>query len=152
MTRLVRGADGRMWTIRSRVEWADPVREQEFEHDVSGGQVGAIIMVVMLFIMLVAFVVMTPTTVVFPAWLGLAFVLLVLFFPARWLVRRPWTLVAETPGVPGGPDIMELPAERWVGSVRGYFNVRSETSRINRHLRRYAVPDRDRDGPLEPVN
>ena len=42
MTRLVRGADGRMWTVRSRLEWADPVAEEEFEHDVSGDGGGAL--------------------------------------------------------------------------------------------------------------
>jgi len=33
--------------------------------------------------------------------------------------------------------------------VRGYFNVRQETTRMRRHLRQYAVPDRDGDGPLQ---
>ena len=145
--RMVHGADGRTWSVHSRFEWTDPVTEEEFEHDVSGGRVGAIIMVVVLFVLLIAFVLLTPSTVVFPSWLALAFVLLVLFFPARWLVRRPWTLVAETPGGAEG-----LPAERWVGSVRGYFTARQETARVRRHLRHYAVPDRDGDGPLQPVN
>ncbi|HEY0639508.1 MAG TPA: DUF983 domain-containing protein [Pseudonocardiaceae bacterium] len=148
MTRLVRGADGRMWTVRSRLEWVDPVREEEFEHDVSGGRVGAVFMVVVLFVLFIAFVFLTPDTVVFPGWLALAFVLLVLFFPARWLVRRPWTLVAHTPG--GGTE--DLPAARWVGTVRGYFTARSETARVGRHLKNYSVPDRDGDGPLQPVN
>jgi hypothetical protein len=147
MRRVVRGADGRMWDVHSRLEWADPVREEEFEHDVSGGRVGAVFMVGVLFVLLIAFVLLTPDTVVFPGWLALAFVLLVLFFPARWLVRRPWTLVAETPG--GGSE--ELPAERWVGTVRGFFTTRSELARVRRHVRNYAMPDRDRDGPLQPV-
>jgi len=147
MTRLVRDREGRMWTVHSRIEWADPESDEEFEHDVSGGRVGAIIMVVVLFVLLIAFVVLTPSTVVFPNWLALAFALLVLFFPARWLVRRPWTLIAETPGGAAAG----LPAERWVGSVRGYFSARTETSRTLRHLRHYAVPDRDGDGPLQPV-
>lgn len=146
--RVVQGADGRTWTVHSRFEWADPVTEEQFEHDVSGGRVGAMIMVVVLFVLLIAFVIFTPSTVVFPGWLALAFVLLVMFFPMRWLVRRPWTLIAETPGVPAA----EKPAERWVGSVRGYFNARHETARVRRHLRSYAVPDRDGDGPLQPVN
>lgn len=146
MTRVVRGADGRMWTVRSRVEWSEPATEEEFEHDVSGGRVGAMFMVIALFVLVITFVVSRPDSVVFPGWLALAFALLVLFFPARWLVRRPWTLVAETPGA------AMLPAERWVGSVRGYFSARHETSRAGRHLREYAVPDRDGDGPLQPVN
>jgi len=146
--RVVHGADGRAWKVHSRFEWTDPVAEEEFEHDVSGGRVGAIVMVVVLFVLLITFVLATPDTIVFPGWLALAFVLLVLFFPARWLIRRPWTLVAETPG--GGPE--GPPAERWVGSVRGYFNARQEMTRVRRHLRAYAVPDRDGDGPLQPVS
>jgi hypothetical protein len=146
MTRLVRDREGRMWTVRSRIEWTDPIAEEEFEHDVSGGRVGAIIMVIVLFVLLIAFVVLTPPNVYFPGWLALALILLLLFFPARWLLRRSWTLVAETPGAPSG-----LPAERWVGNVRGYFNARSEATRALRHLRHYAVPDRDGDGPLQPA-
>lgn len=147
MTRLVRDRDGRMWTVRNRIEWSDPEAEQEFEHDVSGGRVGAIILVVVLGVLVIAFLLRTPDTVDFPNWLALAFVLLALFFPLRWLGHRSWTLIAETPG--GGKS--GLPAERWVGSVRGYFNARSETSRALRHLRRHAVPDSDRTGPLQPA-
>jgi hypothetical protein len=150
MTRVVRGADGRTWTVRRRLEWSEPAVEEEYEHDVSGGRVGAVFMVIVLFVLLISFVLLTPSSVVFPPWLALAFVLLVLFFPARWVVRRSWTLVAETPG--GAPGGMALPAERWVGSVRGYFNARHELARASRHLREYAVPDRDGDGPLQPVN
>lgn len=147
MRRVVRGADGRMWDVHSRLEWSDPAREEAFEHDVSGGRVGAVFMVGVLVVLFFAFVLLTPDNVVFPGWLALALVLVVLFFPARWLVRRTWMLVAETPGGPSE----DLPAERWVGTVRGYFTTRSELSRVRRHVRLHAVPDRDRDGPLEPV-
>jgi hypothetical protein len=145
--RVVHGADGRTWTVQSRLEWADPVAEEDFEHDVGGGRVGAVVMIFVLFVLLLSFVLLTPATVVVPGWLTLALGLLVLFFPVRWLVRRPWTLTAETPGVPAA----EKPAERWVGSVRGYFTAKYETARVRRHLRYYAVPDRDGDGPLQPV-
>ena len=37
MTRLVRGADGRMWTLRSRMEWSTPATVDDFERDVSAG-------------------------------------------------------------------------------------------------------------------
>jgi hypothetical protein len=147
MTRLVRAADGRMWTVRSRLEWTDPVVEEEFETDVSGGRTGAVFLLITLMGLFVALVANIPSRDIVPGWLLLAFLLLVLFFPMRWMVRRPWTLVAETFG--GGN---ELPAERWVGSVRGFFTARSETSRAARHLREYAIPDRDGDGPLQPVN
>jgi hypothetical protein len=148
MTRVVRGADGRMWTVKSRLEWTDPASEEHYEHDIGGGRVGALILLVVLVVLSAVFVLLTPPNVVFPSWLALAFVLLILFFPIRWLVRRPWTLVAETPG--GG--INGLPPERWVGQVRGYFNTRHEAARASRHLREYASPDRDGDGPLQPVS
>ena len=148
MTRLVRAADGRMWTVRSRLEWTDPAVEEEFEHDVSGGRIGAVFMLVVLVALGIALAVARPQAAGVPDWLLLAFALLVLFFPARWLVRRPWTLVAETPGGMGS----NLPAERWVGSVRGFFTARHESARAARHLREYAVPDRDGDGPLQPIN
>jgi hypothetical protein len=147
MTRLIRSADGRMWTVRSRLEWTDPAVEEEFEHDVTGGRIGSVFMVVLLIALFLTLIVAKRESVMVPSWLLLAFLLLVLYFPARWLVRRPWTLVAETPG--GGE---ELPAERWVGSVRGFFTARHETTRAARHLREYAIPDRDGDGPLQPVN
>jgi hypothetical protein len=145
MMRVVRAADGRQWAVRSRLEWTDPVVEEEFEHDVSGGRIGAVFMVVVLIALFLALVTAIPDDVRVPAWLLLAMALLVLFFPARWLVRRPWTLVAETPG------LNEMPSERWVGSVRGFFTARHEAGRAAKHLREYATPDRDGDGPLQPV-
>jgi hypothetical protein len=83
--------------------------------------------------------------VVVPGWLILALVLLFLFFPARWALRRPWTIVAETPG-----DLDEHPPERWVGTVRGVFNVRQETSKVARNIEVYSLPNVD--GPLQPVD
>jgi hypothetical protein len=148
MTRLVRDADGRMWTLRSRLEWVEPATEEQYEHDVTRDKVGALIMVIILVMLVITFVLLTPASVVFPSWLALALVLLVLFFPARWVVRRPWTVVAETPG--GG--VNGLPAERWVGQVRGYFSTRHETALAARHLREFGTPDRDGEGPLQPVS
>jgi hypothetical protein len=136
-----------MWTVRSRLEWTDPVVEEEFETDVSGGRIGAVFLLVTLVALFAALVFTIPSRDLVPNWLLLAFLLLVLYFPARWMVRRPWTLVAETFGSGN-----ELPAERWVGSVRGFFSARSESSRAARHLKEYAIPDRDGDGPLQPVN
>ena len=144
MARRVRDSKGRLWSVYSRIEWTDPEAEEEFEHDVGGGQVTAMILLIVLFVLLIGFIYLTPPSVRFPAWLALAFALLILFFPVRWLVRRPWTLIAQTEE----PDVI---ADRWVGRVRGYFSARSEIARAHRHLRRYAVPDRDGDGPLRPV-
>jgi hypothetical protein len=145
MTRLVRGADGRMWTVRGRMSWANMDGADDFEHDVAGGHGPGIGMIAILVILTVVLLVWRPTGVVVPGWLILALVLLFLFFPARWALRRPWTIVAETPG-----DLDEHPPERWVGTVRGVFNVRQETSKVARNIEVYSLPNVD--GPLQPVD
>jgi hypothetical protein len=75
----------------------------------------------------------------------LALVLIALFFPLRWILRRPWKVVAETEGDTMG----DRPAERWVGTVRGMFRVRGEVTKIGRTIQRHSLPDFD--GPLHPV-
>lgn len=114
MTRLVRGADGRMWTVHSRIEWRNPVESDDFEHDVSGGALPGIMMAGMLVVMVVVLIAWTPEQVVVPAWLILALAFLFAFFPVRWALRRPHTLVAESKATAD-----ELPPERWIGQVRG---------------------------------
>ncbi len=143
MTRLVRGADGRMWTVRARMSWANTDTADDFEHDVAGGH--GIGMIMILAILAIVLIVWTPAGVVVPAWLLLALALVFLFFPARWALRRPWTIVAETPG-----DLDEHPPERWVGTVRGVLNVRNEAAKVARNIEVYSLPNVD--GPLQPVD
>ncbi|ATE51923.1 MULTISPECIES: DUF983 domain-containing protein [Actinosynnema] len=145
MTRLVRGADGRMWTVRSQVEWRNPAADADFEHDVSGGQGPGVLMLAIVAAMGVLLVAWTPEQVVVPAWLGLALVMMFLFFPVRWAIRRPHLVVAESKAT--GDD---LPPERWVGHVRGVLNVRDEVGNIARKIEMYSLPDID--GPLQPVD
>jgi uncharacterized protein (DUF983 family) len=144
MTRLVRGADGRMWTVRAGMEWRHPVTSDDFEHDVSGGHTPGFLMSALVGMLVIVFVVWTPAQVIVPPWLLLALLILVLFFPVRWLLRRPWTVVAETPG-----DLEDHPAERWVGVVRGVFAVRQEVSQVARNIEVYSMPDAE--GPLQLV-
>lgn len=75
----------------------------------------------------------------------LVVVLVVLFFPLRWILRRPWTVVAETEGDMAG----DHPSERWVGTIRGMFTVRGEVTKIAKTIRKHSLPDFD--GPLHPV-
>lgn len=144
MTRLVRGSDGRMWTVRAGVEWRNPMTYQEFEHDVSGGQTPGFVVGGLLALLILVFIVWTPAGVVVPSWLLLALAIMLLFFPVRWVLRRPWTVVAETPG-----DLEKHPAERWVGSVRGILAVRQEVSDIARSIEVRAAPDPM--GQLQPI-
>jgi hypothetical protein len=145
MTRLVRGADGRMWTVRSRVEWRNPGATDDFEHDVSGGHTPGVVMFGILIVMGVLLVAWTPQEVVVPAWLIFALILLFLFFPVRWSLRRPWTLVAESKATAD-----EQPPELWVGQVRGVLAVRQEASNVVRNIEMYSLPNVD--GPLQPVD
>ncbi|MGP4018537.1 DUF983 domain-containing protein [Saccharopolyspora sp. 5N708] len=144
MNRVVRGSDGREWTIKASLEWSNPIAADEFEHDVNGGPAPAILMGGALLFLVVMFVVWTPAGVIVPSWLILLLVIAVLFFPVRWVLRRPWTITAATPG-----DQDENPPETWVGVVRGFLSVRQEMSVVARHIELYAEPDMN--GSLQPV-
>jgi hypothetical protein len=86
-----------------------------------------------------------PAGVHIPWYLYLAAVAVVAFFPIRWFLRRPWTIVAETAG---GYD---LPAERWTGLVRGGSKAKEEIRIIVRRIRTQGTPGHA-DSPLQPVN
>ncbi|MBB4687097.1 DUF983 domain-containing protein [Amycolatopsis jiangsuensis] len=145
MNRLVRGEDGRDWVVRAQMEWRAPATADDFEHDVAGSYGPGIAMIVVTVVLAVALVVWTPEEVRVPAWVFLAIVLVLLFFPLRWILRRPWTVVAETEGDVGG----DRPSERWVGTIRGMFTVSGEVKRISKTIQKHSLPDFD--GPLHPV-
>lgn len=145
MTRLVRGADGRMWTLRGRLEWSQPATVDDFEHDIAGGHASGVVMLAMLFVLVVALVVWTPAGVYVPSWLIVLLLLVIAFFPVRWALRRPWMLVANTQGT-----VDDQPAERWVGTVRGLFTIRQATAKVARDIEVYSMPNID--GPLHPVD
>lgn len=144
MNRMVRGSDGRMWSVRSNLEWSNPIAADEFDHDVSGGSAPGFLMGGILLFLAALLVIWRPSTVVVPGWLILALLLVALFFPARWLIRRPWTVIAETAG-----DEEERGPERWVGVVRGMYSARQEAGRVARNIEVYSEPDMN--GPLQPV-
>jgi hypothetical protein len=82
---------------------------------------------------------------VVPLWLILIILLIALFFPLRWALRRPWTVVAAT-----GDDGEGEPTEKWVGSIRGVFKVRKEVADIARNIADESIPGAE--GPLKPVD
>jgi hypothetical protein len=145
--KTVPGADGRTWSVRRNIEWRTPTSGDEFEHDVDGGRGAALLILstLALFWAAVIGVLYLRSLVHTPWWMYLAAVLLLLFFPLRWVLRRPWTLVAETPG---GYD---LPAEHWTGMVRGRSRAIEEMRVVVRSLRTRATPGYA-DSPLHPVN
>jgi Na+/melibiose symporter-like transporter len=144
MTRVVRGADGRVWTLQSDMEWRTPATADDFEHDVSLGHGPAMVLLLLVTVLAVVLVVWTPRDVYVPLWLVLIILLVVLFFPIRWALRRPWKVVAET-----GDDGEGEPVEKWVGTVRGVLTVRQEVAKIARDIVVDAMPGLD--GPLKPV-
>ncbi|MFC4005136.1 DUF983 domain-containing protein [Prauserella oleivorans] len=145
MNRLVRGTDGREWVIRAQMDWRRPATADDFEHDVAASYGPGIVMGAVAVALGIVLLLWKPDDVVVPSWVGLAVLLIALFFPLRWVLRRPWTVVAETEGDATG----DRPSERWVGTVRGTFSVRGEMNRVAKAIARHDLPDFE--GPLHPV-
>jgi hypothetical protein len=143
--RTVNGVDGRTWSVRRNIEWSLPATGDDFEHDVDGGRGAAFLILSSLFVFWLILVVWAPAQVHIPWWLWVLAVAIALFFPVRWLLRRPWTIVAETTGS------YDLPAERWTGMVRGGSKAKEELRIVIRRLRSQGTPGHA-DSPLQPVN
>jgi hypothetical protein len=131
------------------MEWRQPATADDFEHDVSVGNTSAFVLLTLIIVLTIVLVSTIPEDVVAPwngrmLWLGLLIVLAILFFPARWALRRPWTVVAET-----GDNGEGEPVERWTGTVRGVFNARSQLNRIAKSIQHDSQPGIE--GPLQPV-
>jgi len=136
----------REWSLRRNIEWSPPFNEEhQFEHDVDGGRGAAVFILSSLVLLWVVFVVWIPGEVHFPWFYWLAVAIIVGFFPARWLLRRQWKLVAETVG---GYD---EPAEKWTGLVRGWTRSSEELRIIKRRLETQGTPGHA-DSPLQPVS
>jgi hypothetical protein len=143
--KTVAGADGRTWVVRRNIEWRPPATGDEFEHDVDGGRGAVVLILSALFLFWAVLFFWVPTQVHVPWYLWLVAIAVLSFFPVRWLLRRQWTLVAETSG---GYD---LPAEHWTGLVRGRTRAKEEMRVLIRSLRTRATPGHA-DSPLHPVN
>ena len=81
-----------------------------------------------------------------PWYLWLVAMVILAFFPIRWILRRPWTLVAETSG---GYD---LPAEHWTGMIRGRQPRRRRRCACSSAACAPARTPGHADSPLHPVN
>lgn len=140
--RVVVAPDGHKWTVRRRPNWRTPATDEldKFDYDVHSGPLPAILLGVMIATLAVLFVVFTPDSSIAPKVELIVFALL-LFFPVRWLFRRPWTIVAET-----GDD----QAERWTGTVRGPNAARREFKQTASNIETDGHPDFA--GSLQPVN
>ncbi|WP_027942405.1 hypothetical protein [Amycolatopsis taiwanensis] len=145
MNRAVRGGDEREWVIRAQMEWRRPATVEDFEHDVAGSPVPGIAMLTVTLVLVLVLVLWLPDGVVVPPWVIYGLLLIIVFFPLRWVLNRPWKVVAETEG-----DLVgEQPPERWVGIVSGMFRVRREVQDVAKSIQKHSLPDFD--GPLHPV-
>ena len=143
--KTVNGVDGRTWSVRRSIEWSLPATGDDFEHDVDGGRGADFLILSSLFVFWLILVVWAPSELHIPWWLWIIAVLVIGFFPIRWLLRRPWTIVAETTGS------YDLPAERWTGMIRGGSKAKEELRIVIRRLRTQGTPGHA-DSPLQPVN
>jgi hypothetical protein len=144
MTRVVRGADGRLWTLHGQMEWRWQSEMDEFEHDVAVGNTSAIMLLALVIGLGAILVFWSPAGLVVPLWVVLLILLAILFFPVRWALRRPWKVVAEV-----GDDGGGQPEEKWEGFIRGVFNVRSQMKRVAKNI---AIDSRPgMEGPLQLV-
>ena len=137
----------REWVVRRNIEWSMPATGEDFEHDVDGGRGAAVLILSAMFVFWVILIVWTPSKVHIPWYLWLLAVVVAAFFPVRWLLRRPWTVVAETKG----SYAQDMPAERWTGLVRGEAKSREEIRIVRRRLETQGTPGHA-DSPLQPVN
>jgi hypothetical protein len=145
MTRVVRGADGRVWTLYGEMEWRTPATADDFEHDVSSGHGPGFVMLFFVVVLTLVLVVWsTSADINPPLWLILSILLVTLFFPIRWSLRRAFKIIAAT-----GDDGEGEPPERWVGVVRGVFKVRQQMAQIARDIEDESAPAIE--GPLKPV-
>lgn len=144
-TRTVAGVDGRTWALSRKIEWSVPATGDDFEHDVDGGRGAIVLILSALLVFWVVLVVWWPAGVHVPLYYSLIGVVILGFFPVRWWLRRPWTMVAETAGS------YDKPAERWTGLVRGEAKSREELRIVVRRLRTQGTPGHA-DSPLQPVN
>ena len=147
--RTVTDPVGHVWTLRIDVEWRPSENLDEFEHDVSVGSTSAFVLLGLIIVLAIILVTTIPEDVVAPwsgrmLWLGLLILLAILFFPARWALRRPWRVVAEW-----GDNGHGEPEERWTGMVRGMFTVRQEIAQAAKNIRFEGHPGIE--GPLQPL-
>ncbi|MGH3615184.1 MAG: hypothetical protein ACRDRK_21830 [Pseudonocardia sp.] len=145
MARKVFDLHRREWSLRRNIEWSVPATGEDFEHDVDGGRGAAGLVLSGLFAFWMILVIWKPAEVHIPWFYWLVFFIILVFFPVRWALRRPWTVVAETVG---GYD---QPAELWTGLVRGEAKSREEMRIVKRRLEIQGTPGHS-DSPLQPVS
>jgi hypothetical protein len=134
----VRDTGDRLWTLQADRVWRTPNVGDDFVHDIASGRGPALVLLCLVTVLAVVLAVWTPTAVYVPVWLILLILLVLLFFPARWVLRRPWRIVAAYGDTGEG-----IPVEQWEGTVRGLFKVRPQMDRIARNIESGLGPGAD---------
>jgi hypothetical protein len=60
----------------------------------------------------------------------------------QWMLKRPWTIMAETPANP------EKPGVHWERTTHGMMAAWQDTLQVIRNLEKDSTPD-ERTGPLQ---
>ncbi len=137
--RDIHGIHGRTWNV-SR-EWMRdmPAGEDEpFEHDVDGGHFGVIgILSILVLLVIGLWLWFFPLDVIWPWWLWIPVLVVIAFFGIRWVLRRPWKVMAWTKG----HYEPNLGPETWVGTVRGVTKSKEEVRLITQAIRKQDSPE-----------
>lgn len=144
MTRVVQGKDERLWTVQSRINWSQPATAEQFEHDMAASYVSGVAMLVVVVTLVLFVLFWTPGGVVIPSWLVLSFLLLLMVAAMQWMLKRSWTIVANTPAT------AETAGEHWVGTAHGMMTARQDTRQVVQSLEEQSIPDNG-TGPLQQV-
>jgi hypothetical protein len=150
-SKTVRGPDGRVWAVRRMMLSSLPATESTyFEHDVDGGRRASVTILIILLLFYIVLFGWMPADVHVPWWVVLIGMVVAGFFPVSWVLRRPWQLVAQTPGgrTPSG---VALEPEHWVGTVRGVTRSREEVKMVVKSIRTKSTPAYV-DSPLQPLS
>jgi hypothetical protein len=146
--KTVTAGDGRTWEVERHIEWSVPAIGDEFEHDVDGGR-GAVVMVVCALIVygvvIIAWPLLTQSRLHVPGLYWLFALVILGFFPVRWYLRRPWTIVART----DGHYNTDAKQEHWVGKVRGISKAQEEMRVVLLSIKQRNTPGHA-DTPLQP--
>lgn len=139
--KVVKGTDGRTWTVRRRMLMRMPAIGQDFEHDVDGGSVGKWVILSMLALFYVAQLSWWSFEVNVPWWIVLFGVAVFVFLVVRVVSRRPWKITAQTPGSydPEHPDGRN--SAHWVATVRGVGKSQEEVTKGIRRIRMKGEPN-----------
>ena len=143
--RTVAGADGRTWSVRRNIEWKPPATGDDFEHDVDGGRGAVLLILSALFLFWVVLIIWSPPLVHIPWYLWLIAVVVLAFFPVRWICAARGR---SSPRPAAATTCPPSTGRAWSAAAA---RAKEEMRVLVRSLRTHATPGHA-DSPLQPVN